>query len=145
VDFLFIDFKLFDKLILINVFRKAFDKNGEIGGGTAFLINLDFLNFLIKLEDGKSNKPDDDHPNTYPALNIVVSIIFRSRIELFRPKRNSQVVKLSTTSGNSPTSGIFARSNDVGRKGKYGVNQQHLNQDDRKVLNGLEIQEGRKP
>lgn len=83
MDFLFINFELIKKLFFSDIFRKTFNKDGKIGCGGAFLVDFHFFDFFVVLEDGKGNKPDDDHADTDPALSVIISVVLICGIKLF--------------------------------------------------------------
>ena len=85
-DFLLIDFELINKFLFRDVLWQTFNKEGKIRCSGTLLIDFEFFEFFIILEDRKGNKPNDKHGNTNPALSIVVGVILRGCIELFRPQ-----------------------------------------------------------
>jgi hypothetical protein len=83
VNFFFVDFKLVQELLFSDIFRKTFNEDGEIGGSGAFLVDFHFFDFFVVLENGKGDEPDDNHADTDPALNIIISIVLIRGIQLF--------------------------------------------------------------
>lgn len=80
MDFLFVEFELVEELLFGGVLWKAFDEDGEVGGGGAFVVDFHLFNLFIVLKDGEGDEPDDNHTDTNPALNVVIGVIFGSCI-----------------------------------------------------------------
>jgi hypothetical protein len=101
LNFLFINFELVQELIFSDIFRQTFDKNGEIGSRGALLLYFHLFNFFVVLENGKCDKPNYNHSDTDPALNVVKFVVLRAGVELFGTERNSEVINVCATGCNT--------------------------------------------